>query len=96
MMMSPETYVMKYENASYFELLKLKNELVQEIAEFENDIEMKNPEWGINPSPDVHYQWNLEVLSKISAMLQEAFNKEYILGEKNNTDYYKEMKEHGE
>lgn len=93
MMMAPETYVMKYRNATYFELLKVKNELVQNVVDFEKDVEMKNLEWGINPAPDVHYQWNLEVLSKISAMLQEAFNKEYIWGEKNITDYYKEMKE---
>ena len=93
MMMSPETYVMKYENSTYFELLKLKNELVQEITEFENDIEMKNPEWGINPSPDVHYQWNLEFLGKVASMLQEAFNEEYEWGEKSISDYYKDMKE---
>lgn len=40
-MLSPETYLSEYENASYSELLKLKNKLVQKIAEFENDFDMK-------------------------------------------------------
>ena len=44
MMMSPDTFLKEYENAGYFELLKLKNELVQGIAEFENDCEMKEKE----------------------------------------------------
>lgn len=92
MMMSPDGFLAEYENASYLELLKLKNELVQDIAEFETDYEQKNLGWGICPQPDVHYQWNLEVLGKVAPMLQEAFNKEYENGEKNISDYYKEMK----
>lgn len=91
-MMSPNTFLKEYENASYFELLKLKNELIQKISEFESDVEQNNLRWGINPSPDVHYQWNLETLSKVSNMLKEKFNKEYERGEKNLSDYYNEMK----
>ena len=94
-MMSPESFLMQYEKASYFELLKLKNELIQNITEFENDFNQKNLEWGMNPSPDVHYQWNLEVLSKLSVMLCKAFNEEYEMGDKRTSDYYKEMKERG-
>ena len=92
-MLSPETYLSEYENASYSELLKLKNELVQKIAEFESDFDMKDSGWAWKPSPDVHYQWNLEVLGKVASMLQEAFNEEYEWGEKSISDYYKDMKE---
>lgn len=92
MMLSPEMYLAEYENASYLELRKLKNELVQNISEFETDYEQKNLGWGICPQPDVQYQWNLEVLGKVAQMLQEAFNKEYEWGEKTISDYYKEMK----
>lgn len=91
-MMSPEMFLEEYENANYFELLKLKNELVQRISDFENDVEQNKFEWGVNPSPDVHYQWDLEALSKLSNMLKEAFNEEYEMGEKTISDYYKEMK----
>lgn len=39
-MMSPDSFLKEYENAGYFELMKLKNELVQRIAEFEREYEM--------------------------------------------------------
>lgn len=92
MMMSPDSFLKEYEKADYFELLKLKNELVQSIAAFENDCEMKNDGWKISPGPDVQYQWNLEVLGKVAGMLQEAFNREYEMWGKSISDYYKEMK----
>lgn len=92
MMISSDAFLSQYENASYFELLKLKNELIQNITDFENDFDMKDSGWGCNPSPDVHYQWNLEVLGKVAQMLQEAFNKEYEWGEETISDYYKHMR----
>lgn len=92
MMLSPEMYLAEYENASYLELLKLKNELVQDISEFETDYEQKNLGWGICPQPDVQYQWNLEVLRDVLLMLKEAFNKEYEQGEKDLSAYYSEMR----
>lgn len=92
MMLSPESFLAGYENRSYFELLNLKNELVQSIADFENDVDMKNQEWSVHPMPDVHYQWNLEVLGKLTPMLQEAFNSEYKMGDKNIFDYFEDMK----
>lgn len=49
MMMSPEVFLAEYENASYFELLKLMNELVQCIAEFEQDYDMEESGWEIQP-----------------------------------------------
>lgn len=92
MMISPGVLLSRYENASYFELLKLKNELIQNITDFENDSDMKDLCWECEPSPDVHYQWNLEVLGKLAPMLQEAFNSEYEMGDKNISDYFEDMK----
>ena len=92
MMMSPESYLKEYENANYIELLKLKNELVQCITEFEHDYDMDESIWSYSPSPDVSYQWNLEVLGKVSLMLREAFNKEYEMGEKSMADFYSDVK----
>lgn len=93
MMMSPDYFLDEYENAGYFELLKLKNELVQEIAEFESDCEMKDDGLKVSPGPDVQYQWNLEVLGKVAGMLREAFNREFEMGEKSIEDFYREMKQ---
>jgi hypothetical protein len=92
MMIDPEQYVEQYKNASYCDLLKFKNELILHITEFEHDYNRENPDWMAKPGPDVHYQWNLEVLGLIAPMLSEAFNREYEWGEKNIIDYGKDMK----
>lgn len=90
--MSPEAFLCKYENANYLELLKLKNELVQSISDFENDYDQEKFDWSLCPLPDVYYQWNLQVLSKVVEMLQEAFNNEYESGVKTISDYYEDLK----
>lgn len=90
--MSPDAYLSEYENASYLDLLKLKNELVQCITDFETDYDKEDAGWECNPSPDVHYQWNLEVLGMVCCLLKEAFNREYEWGDKDISDYYEDMK----
>ncbi|MCQ2588565.1 MAG: hypothetical protein MJ174_10645 [Treponema sp.] len=79
MMISPDYYLSEYENASYAELLKLKNKLVDDIASFENTLGKNNFESTFQPGSDVRYQWNLEVLGKLLILLQKAFNREYEL-----------------
>lgn len=96
MMLAPQQYAEQFENASYQELLKIKNDLVKSISDFEHDYDMKLEEWMERPNAEVHYQWNLEVLGLIASMLHEAFNKEYEQGEKNMEDYYRDMREVGE
>ena len=93
MMMAPEQYVEQFENASYQEILKVKNELISEITKFEHDYDREDPDWEAKPGPDVHYQWNLEALGLITPMLSKAFNREYEWGEKDITDYGREMRE---
>ena len=93
MMIDPFSYVDQYKDASYQEILKFKNELISDITKFEHDYDLENSEWEFKPGPDVHYQWNLEVLGLIAPMLREAFNREYECGEKNIFDYGKDMKE---
>jgi len=80
MMVSPQGFLEGYKNASYFELIKLKDELVESITEFETDYDMNSAGERIHPDPSVRYQWNLEVLSGIALMLKEAFNNEFIWG----------------
>lgn len=92
MMIDPMTYVDKFENASYLELLKFKDELVSDITKFEHDYDRTDPGWRFAPGPDVKYQWNLEALGFIASMLKDAFNREYESGEKDTFDYGKDMK----
>ena len=77
MMMDPKHYAEQFNNASYLELLKTKNELISDLSKFENDSDRKDPAWNVSPGSDVQYQWNLEVLALIAPMLAEAFNREY-------------------
>ncbi len=77
MMMAPEQYAEQFENASYQEILKVKNELISDISKFEHDYDREDPDWNICPKPDVRYQWNLEALGLIASLLAEAFNREY-------------------
>ena len=92
MMVAPEQYVEQFENASYQEILKVKNELISDISKFEHDYDMEDPDWEVKPGPDVHYQWNLEVLGLIAPMLSKAFNREYEGGKKDMEDYGGEMR----
>ncbi len=80
MMMAPEQYVEQFENASYQEILKVKNELISEISKFEHDYDMEDSDWEVKPGPDVRDQWNLEAIGLIAPMLAEAFNREYEWG----------------
>lgn len=93
MMIDPMTYVDQYENASYLDILKFKNELVESITKFEHDFDRKDSDWKFAPGPDVQYQWNLEALGFIASMLSKAFNKEYETGDKVIFDYGKDMRQ---
>ena len=53
MMIDPFTYVDKFENASYLEILRFKNELVSAITKFEHDFDRADPDWKITLGPDV-------------------------------------------
>ena len=56
MLVSPEFFVKKYKNSSYLDLLKLKNEFVAKITEFETDFYMQNEKWYECPSASSFYQ----------------------------------------
>ena len=45
MLVSPEFFVKKYKNSSYLDLLKLTNEFVAKITEFETAFYMQNETW---------------------------------------------------
>ena len=83
MMIDPFSYVDMFENASYLELLRFKNELISCISDFEHDFDKEEQSWESSPGLDVGYQLNLELLGLIAPLLKEAFNREYEMGDKN-------------
>ena len=93
MMIDPFSYVDKFEDASYLEILKFKDELISYISDFEHDFDKEEWSWESSPGPDVGYQLNLELLGLIAPLLKEAFNREYEMGDKNMDDYLNDMRE---
>lgn len=76
MMISPEWYKEEQKDKSYQELLKVREELLEEIYAFEKhtyDPEMD----GICPAPDVIYQCNLQYLGKLCELIVEKYRQEY-------------------
>ena len=71
MMIESKQYVEKYKNASCFELLKFKNELISCISDSEHDFDKEEWSWESSPGPDVGYQLNLELLGLIAPLLKE-------------------------
>ena len=89
MMVSPESYIDEIKDKSYKELLKERDELLEEIKDFEEAKELENenmieiPEIIIDPSPEVVYQCNLEYLGELCKLISEKYNKEFIWREEN-------------
>lgn len=80
-MISPSAFVeLECKGKSYKELLKLRDELLESIYDFEND--RISPEaWSIHPSPEVRYQVNLDYLGELCKLISDTYNKEVVWGE---------------
>ena len=75
-MRSPNALMEDYKNRSYKELLKIRDKLIEDIKDFENN--PKQSSMIISPSPEVRYQCNLEYLSKICKLIAEKYNYQTI------------------
>ena len=83
MMISPGVYVKQLKEASYLELIRERDQLIESIREFEKAElagDRSDPAWGICPSPAVQYQCNLEYLAELCSFMQEKYNGEYVWG----------------
>lgn len=77
-MISPESYIEELQNKTYKELLEVRDELLDEIREFEENFEeIMGKEPDISPSPDVVYQWTLDALGILFKLISDKFNEEY-------------------
>ena len=82
MMISPYTFANQYSECTYKELLKVRDELLEEIYDFEKgDKDNIALEEMVCPSPEVVYQCNLEYLSEICKMIALKYNSEFINNE---------------
>lgn len=74
-MVAPETMIQECLNKSYKELLAIRDKCFREIKYFEKNEEELMKEDIISPSPDVHYQWNLDFLGKLFPLIEEKFKE---------------------
>ena len=81
MMISPEAYMEILKDKKYMELLPLRDELIEDIRQFEADPDRKGNGMEMQPSPEVRYQCNLDYLGKLCELISEKYNAEYVWGE---------------
>lgn len=80
-MMSPESFVRAYKDEPIEEIIKRRDELIDNIKNLEKIVFSKDrssDEWNFHPGPDVQYQVNLEYLSQICILLSEKYNGEFV------------------
>ncbi len=80
MMISSYSYRKEQEHKTYKELLNERKSLLEEIINFEKNIDKKTNEdiEIICPSPEVVYQCNLQYLSELCDLIAEKYNHEFI------------------
>lgn len=78
-MISPDGFIAKHEYKSYAELLLVRDRLIKDIQYFEKHRDEES-EIQMRPSPEVIYQCKLLYLSKLSELIMEKYNEEYIRG----------------
>lgn len=82
MMVSPGTFIMNYSKCSYAELIKVRDELINEIREYEQQEMTGNrnsEEWMIMPSPDVRYQMNFDYLAELLRLMSEKYQEDTVM-----------------
>ncbi len=71
MMISPEYFAKIHSDESYVELILLREEIINEIHEFEAG---EKSECEIMPGPDVRYKCNLLYLSELCKLIESKYN----------------------
>ena len=78
MMISPESFIeFECKGKSYKELLKIRDELLASVCDFENG-RFSSEEKMIMPSPEVKYQMNLEYLGVLCKLISETYSREVV------------------
>lgn len=75
MMLSPDAYAGMFADKSYAELIKVRDELIKSIQDFEKNGADKEA-YMTCPSPVVIYQMNLEYLAEFCRLIGEKYREE--------------------
>ena len=81
MMFSPDTFIKQLKDYTFPQLIAEKDSLVIEIKELEKIVyenDRTDPEWNVDPSPDIRYQMNLEYLAALCKLIKEKYNREIV------------------
>ena len=81
MMTSLDEFAKCYMEKKYKELLSVRDDLLEEIKQFEDNIDQRKGNGNIHPSPEVRYQCNLEYLGVLCKLISGKYNREYVWGE---------------
>ncbi len=91
-MISPASYIARFENADYSDLIEERNRLIAYIRDFEKKEiagDRSGEKWQINLDPTVIYQCYLEYLAELCKLMKKKYNEEYVWGDKSlAADYY--------
>lgn len=85
MMISPEGYISRLEDADYNTLIEERSQLITYIVEYEKKEkagDRTGEEWLRSPRADVRYQVYLTYLSKLCSLMRERYNEDYVWGDK--------------
>ena len=96
MMISPSSYIDRFKEVEYLDLIKERGYLMKFIIEFEEkDIagDRSGEEWGIYPQPDVQYQIYLKYLGELCDLMSERYNQDYVWGDRTLRQDAKDKKE---
>ncbi len=93
MMISPNSFYENHKDDSYEELLKVRDEIIEEIWKYEHN-KVSKEEYGICPSPQTVYWCNLEYLVEACKLVESAYSalqEEDDNEEDTNIDYMKQF-----
>jgi len=89
MMIAPCTFIEEYKNCTYAQLIKVRNELLEEILGFEADEKRglrEGEECSIHPSPQVRYQMNQEYLQELLILMSKKYDEETVMVDETNAE----------
>lgn len=74
-MISPNAFIIQYQDYKYEDLLPVRDELIEDIKAFEEEDD--SPEsMMVCPSPAVRYQCKLEYLAELLKLIAEKYSEE--------------------
>ncbi len=81
MMISPEMFAERYKDKKYADLLEIRDQLAEEIEDFEELTPEEKKTGFMEPLPEVVYQMNLKYLGALCKLIADKYNSEYVWGE---------------